>query len=214
MHAIPPEVVAVLRDAEAQLKALIIDATTHDRYDDVVAITSVSAKLRALASSVCVTGNSNTVDDRPLPSARSQNAPGANGRAGRPDGAVSRPPSLEYPRFRVDGDQLVKVGWSQANKQEYEHRVPREGVDAFVNYVASLRRNRFPVTSEGIAKALQKDVDSPIMGYQVYVVAAWLRSEQLLKPQGRQGYSLAEGVELRDAVSSAWEGLASTHSTR
>jgi len=214
MHAIPIEVAVVLHDAEARLKALIIDATTHDRYDEVLAITSVSAKLRALANSVALTSKGTVDDDKPSRSVRSEDAVETIAGAERGGVLASRPPRLEYPRFRIDDDQLVKVGWSQANKQEYEHRVPREGVEAFVNYIASLRRNRFPVTSEEVAKALQKDTDSPIMGYQVYVVAAWLRSEELLKPQGRQGYSLADGIDLRESVKVAWDSLTSIHSTQ
>jgi hypothetical protein len=214
MHTIPSEVVAVLRDAEARLKALIIEATTHDRYDEVLAITSISAKLRALTSLAGASSDGTVADDKDPRSARAQAAAGTNGRAERRGELASEPSRIKYPRFRIDDEQLVKVGWSQANKQEYEHRVSREGVEAFVNYITSLRRNRFPVTSEGVAKALQKDADSPIMGYQVYVVAAWLRSEELLKPQGRQGYSLADGIELREAVKAAWDSLASIHSTR
>jgi len=76
-----------------------------------------------------------------------------------------------------------------------------------MEYVLGLDSSRFPLTAESIVDALRSDDDSDIMGYQVYVAVAWLREEKLLVPLGRQGYTVADRDELRDAVERLWNAL-------
>jgi hypothetical protein len=44
--------------------------------------------------------------------------------------------------------------------------------------------------------------------YQAYVTLAWLRSEDLVVPHGRQGYSLPTGAELAAQWQERWNRLA------
>lgn len=204
-----------LLSAENNLKSSVIAALNTGRYDEVPRLTEVLTNLRALVES--------------LPSASSpdEEVPESAG-ASADSEAVVPPPTEEeprevekkpqrtdvsgrarekYPQFLIRDDQLVKLGWSPNSAKEYEHRVPKVGVDAFAEYLASLRRSRFPITAETIAKALQKEESQRILGYQVYVVAGWLKSLKLLIPEGRQGYFLKKDVDLTLEVSKAWASL-------
>lgn len=208
MYDIPPEALRALQEAEEKLRSLIVEAARGGRYDEVSAVTTISAKLHSLIQDArpgsLIEPVRASEPSFPLEESEKRSEPSVPRSSPRENRAQK---TNGYPQFRIRDAQLVKLGWSAGNNQEYEHRVPREGVDAVVRYLSSLKKNRFPVTGEAIARALQKEDESQVLGYQVYVVTAWLRSLGLLRPNGRQGYHLADEKDLPEAVASVWEKL-------
>lgn len=208
-----------LEGAENNLRGLIISAVTGGSYEVVARLTDLSVRLRQLIESLPEhSGNPSArsplieISDQDQQSERLDLV--RNRSASRLGVEVQIQPKRlprgvddAYPRFLIREDQLVKLGWSSSSKKEYEHRVPRSGLDAFTDYVGALRRSRFPVTAEAIAKGIQKSDPQRILGYQVYVVAAWLKTLDLLRSEGRQGYYLPDGIDWPEAVNSAWKTL-------
>lgn len=210
-----------LLSAENSLKSSVIAALNTGRYDEVPRLTEVLTNLRSLVESLppaspqdedVIKSDEALVDAGSAVLQPTEEEPREVERK-PPRTEASRRAREKYPQFFVRDDQLVKLGWSPNNAKEYEHRVPKAGVDAFAEYLASLRRSRFPITAETIAKALQKEESQRILGYQVYVVAGWLKSLKLLVPEGRQGYFLKKDVDLVAEVSKAWAKLDSSSSS-
>lgn len=210
-----------LLSAENSLKSSVIAALNTGRYDEVPRLTEVLTSLRALVESLPASSSPEEVvaeSDEALADSESTVSPQDEEEprevAKRPQRTdANRRAREKYPQFFIRDDQLVKLGWSPNSAKEYEHRVPKAGVDAFAEYLGSLRRSRFPITAETIAKALQKEESQRILGYQVYVVAGWLKSLKLLVPEGRQGYFLKKDVDLTAEVSKAWAKLESSSSS-
>jgi hypothetical protein len=202
-----------LEQAESELRGIIISAVNGGSYDVVTRLTDLSAKVRQLietlpspvAAPLLATGDRD--EQEPLSHAEHRSGPRSSNEDDGKAKRASKGTEDGYPRFLIRDDQLVKLGWSSSSDKEYEHRVPRSGLDAFIEYVGSLRRSRFPVTAEAIAKGIQKSDSQRILGYQVYVVAAWLKSLDLLRSEGRQGYFIPDGMNWPEAVGAAWDTL-------
>lgn len=200
--------VSYLEQAENELQRATIVAVQARDYRTSTRLSELSQRISEIRSAVGVGDgkvNGSDTNDESDEFSRTQEEASAESASKRKNDKGKS--NSAYPRFLIREDQLVKLGWSSSNRREYEHRVPRESVEAFVEHVASLRKNRFPVTAESIVKALQKDDPPRILGYQVYVVAAWLKTLNFLLPEGRQGYFIADGVDLSSGVAAAWQDL-------
>lgn len=111
-----------------------------------------------------------------------------------------------YPRFYLQGDDLVKVGYSR-KKGEYRHRVPKESVDLVVAAIDAVGKDETLFTAEDFMPVEDKEHGVDVPSYQAYQCLAWLRTEGLVEAQGRQGYRLAALVPLPDGAEARWHAL-------
>lgn len=106
----------------------------------------------------------------------------------------SKGPKGDYPRFERDGDRLVKIGWSKKNKEAYEHRAPREAVDAFVRHLASHVAPGKVFAMEDVMPVPDPGTGVDLPAYQAYLVLAWLRHVGAVEKKGKDGYVLRNGM--------------------
>lgn len=197
-----------IRDAEIQLRGLIRHAVDEGRYDEVAQIAKLSTRLKDLL------GNLDIPFEAPAKATELMSTPFEATSANREknprltrEQSVTKPRG-EYPRFRRKRNELVKIGWSPKAKKEYEHRVPQDGVRALVDYLVALPSSHAPLSAETVVEALASDEANGILGYQVYVVVAWLREAGVLVAQGRQGYTVSENItDVQSTVAELWEAL-------
>ncbi len=118
------------------------------------------------------------------------------------------PETGRYPVFQVDddGQTLVKVGYSKSDRREYEHRSPREVLDRLTTLVTKLGAGGRRFTTEQILPP-GEDQLADLPSYQVYLCLALLVRTGLLVRHGRQGYTVPEGADLKQAVDQAWSNL-------
>lgn len=210
MTNFPSEAVEALHTAESRLQELIASAAHDARYDDVATLAAFSSRLRALIAEVEGDEDLHSVEDVTR-STESSGEAEEEAVQPRPQVVIDRKRKVSrsaYPRFCKQGDQLVKIGWSSSANRNYEHKVSFDGIVAVVDHLAALPNSKFPVTAETIVESLREADDTAILGYQVYVVVAWLRAEGLLVPHGRHGFSKSADADLSHAVRELWESLA------
>ena len=142
-------------------------------------------------------GNAAAATVRSAPSKR------AAARSGR-----GTPETGRYPVFQVDddGQTLVKVGYSKSDRREYEHRSPRDVLDRLTSLVTKLGAGGRRFTTEQILPP-GEDQLADLPSYQVYLCLALLVRTGLLVRHGRQGYTVPEGADLKQAVDQAWSNL-------
>lgn len=198
----------LVRELEFRLRELISGAAADGRYEEVARLAELTNQVGALVPAAAVSpahpNAANAAAEAVL------NVRESRGSARRGSGAkktTSR--ASDYPSFCRQGDSLVKVGWSASTKREYEHRVPKSGVDALVKYLVGRRANQFPLSVEAMVEALRGEENAEILGYQVYVVVAWLKREGWLAANGRHGYTLQrpKGVAVTSIVDELWAQL-------
>jgi hypothetical protein len=194
----------LLRQAESSLRQLIEAALRDQRYGDV-------AEMAALAD-----GLSRLVDPastRHAPEDRLASTPVAS----RPQTAASTPKRSKstrkastkrtgYPRFVREGDRLVKIGWSKKNKSEYEHRVPRSAVDAFLGKLTSAVKPGRVFEVESLLPVTDQ-AGEEVPAYQVYVTLAWLREIGVIAKKGRDGYVIEDAEATKSGAQDRWQEL-------
>lgn len=194
----------LLRQTESTLRQLIEAALRDQRYVDV-------AEMAALAD-----GLSRLVDPasaRPVPEERHAPTPAES----RSSAAVSVPKRSKssrktstkrtgYPRFVRDGERLVKIGWSKKNKSEYEHRVPRSAVDAFLGKLTSAVKPGRVFEVEGLLPVTDQ-AGEEVPAYQVYVTLAWLRNVGVVAKKGRDGYVIEDAEATKSGAQAQWQEL-------
>lgn len=210
----------VIRDAEAALRDLISKALSEQRYGDVKQIADLADRVSQLLSS-----NGIHLSVAAAPSRAIETSATEGGAIARPPPAESRkigaPPKRHkaaaktnrrtramsgYPKFVRDEDRLVKIGWSKKNSREYEHRVPREAVLAFLHHLDGNVDEAKVFDIEGLLP-VQDDAGEDIPGYQIYVVIAWLREAGVIEKKGRDGYVIRDKSVLSGELNDLWESL-------
>ena len=176
--------IQVLQDAEARLRSLMEKAASEGDYDSVVEIAQAAGSLRSLAS---------------------RNGEGAIAVAEQRS-SISNPGKRKYPFFTRSGEELVKTGYSSTNKSDYQHRAPREVIDAFTRALEGL-----PKTAKshfGMEDILPLNVGQrQIPDYQAYLVLAWFRDLGVVKKDGRVGYKVAAQKHFTQTIDAAWAAL-------
>lgn len=113
---------------------------------------------------------------------------------------------VAFPQFRIDGDKLVKIGWSKKDKCTYEHRAPRDGV---FQLAATLEERVRPGTAfkmeHFIPFRVGKGEELPT--YQTYLALAWFRSLGIVEEIGKLGYRFDEGALDKRKIQSYWAKL-------
>lgn len=112
-----------------------------------------------------------------------------------------------FPRFEVDSDQLVKIGWSKTNNGVYEQRAPAKVRDILVGSLVHLSKVKRRFTTEDLFPLTDPDDGTEIPSYQSYLCLAWLREIGLVRKHGRAGYSVVSWEDPRDLVEGRWSQL-------
>lgn len=192
------QVRVALRQAEDRLTALIQEALEARAYEDVAAIAAISRRLHAIGE-----GGAGGID-----SAAPQSwAPGSSSsREGTPPkaGSRGRRPKGSYPKFMRDGDRLIKVGWSKKDQAEYQHKAPKQAVDALMSALADVGPDEFSM--ETLLPILNEQGEE-VPSYQAYLGLAWLRSWGAVRRENRGGYSVQPERLLESELLAQWQAL-------
>lgn len=114
-------------------------------------------------------------------------------------------PRETYPQYYREGDhRLVKRAWSKKEGQPYEHRAPREIVDALLEAIRKRQGDRKPFEAGEIMPLYQKSGEE-YPSYQAYLALGWLRHVGALA-KGRAGYLLKPGLD-GGRVAEIWESV-------
>jgi len=192
--------VQTLHEVESTLANLAGEASSAKDYEAASAVLHLAMEVRDLAAQASRLDTSGIGQDRNRRRA-------ATGRCTRsPKGTTSRRTSSVrrrksgYPRFRREGDVLVKIGWSKAEKDEYQHKAPKLVLEVLVHKLAAVAVDGSIVTMEEILPLRDSD-GTELPAYQAYVCLAWLKSIGGVKQHGRQGYSINN---IRAAFAAQW----------
>lgn len=167
----------IIRDAEKQLRTLIRTALEDRGYSDVAHLAEIAQSLERLAGP-----QHSSTEAMERDTLRSK-----DGRSPRKL-ATTKPTEkpAKYPTFKIEGDRLVKIGWSKKNKAEYVHKASFDvalSVFLRVGHAASLEsfrvEDQFPIR-------LPDEIEVP--SYQSYLVLAWLRNKGYIEKVGKDSY--------------------------
>ena len=111
-----------------------------------------------------------------------------------------------YPLFFRAGGTLVKIGWSKRGGEEYQHKAPYNVLALLMQKLTVVGAGGRLFASEDLLPvSTEHGVEIP--NYQAYLCLAWLRSEGLILPQGRQGYTMKNNENFVSNVESRWRAL-------
>lgn len=213
--------IGVLSEAERQLRELVGSAAAAGDYEATLLITGWARVVGSLVQeaqqatqsdsqvAMSVRDGQEAESARTADSGRSQDDSVNSHRLNSPAmRRVKRSPSKDqYPKFFRRGDQLVKIGWSKKERQEYEHKAPHRVVDTLAAAIAGRFGNGKLFAVEDLLPLKDPNGGSEIPSYQAYVALAWLRLAGLLKRHGRRGYSVESASGLADALVTSWQRL-------
>lgn len=193
------QALSLLGDTEKQLREVMREAVAASDYDAVEVIARWAAYLRKI-----------TADREPMSTLKNELS--GSGRPGLAlvsttrAGKGSRMSRGKYPRFFLDGDQLVKTGWSKSKKREYEQKASRSVLNLLIDAILSLVPSKPRFKMEDVLP-LYDEERTGIPSYQVYLYLAWLREIRAVAQHGRDGYSVRSRVDLRRLVAESWDRL-------
>jgi len=180
----------ILASAEAEVRGLITTAAEAQDYQAV----SDLAELAQTLSSLTETSRflrSESVAEASLSQARKPK-PANRGSSPQQKPKKARGAAKDYPKYHTDRDRLIKIGWSKKHRDTYEHKAPREAVDAIVHALNKKASGRVVTVDElGTIETLSS---SEVPAYQVYMTIAWLIVTNQLSKVGRDGYRLDESI--------------------
>ena len=181
MNSVDPA--AALTSAEGALRKLIVNYAERGEYAKAAEAAQVADRLLAVISGLA-----------------SDVSPSAVSTAVSPE-----PTQTKYPHFVKEGERLVKVGWSKANNQRYEHKAGFAVVRIVANEIgrAAQRSKRINFTELPPLRLGKSDIPS----YQTYLCLAWLNSAKLLRKVGRDTYVIDNPESFNAAVIDAWDRL-------
>jgi hypothetical protein len=191
-------------DTEARLRKLIESALSRQCYSDVASIARIADAILQVIREEQVS----LTQPVHLPLAQNETDPNASVPATFKRSRKPRPVKPEFPRFEVDGEKLVKIGWSKRDKRVYEHRAPREVVFLTFRVLASKVRPNSLFTMEQVLPVTD-EAGSEIPSYQAYLAIAWLRSVGVVQRRGKDGYTLANGSLESSKVEQLWKSVPS-----
>lgn len=116
-------------------------------------------------------------------------------------GKTARKKKLEYPKYCVRGDLLVKTGLSRDARNEYDHFVPKKEFDAIASILAEFSASKKHFAVEEV----QARLDCP--GYQIYTVLSLLKAREIVLVPRRGLYSFRAAKAFRAEAANLWEAL-------
>lgn len=177
----------ILKEAEEKLAGIAAKASTAREYETASAVLRLAFDVKELADQTQALTAGDAEPPTPVGDARLP-GPGSAGRAAK---APRRRRKDAYPKFRREGDNIVKIGWSKAGKKEYQHKAPKHVLDVLVTKLETLGKSGRTFTMEQVLPLRDTD-GNEVPPYQAYVWLAWLRSTGLVKQHGRKGYTATD----------------------
>jgi len=191
---VPTKGALILKRAEEELRAVIHEALEQGNYQDVTDLASLADSLARLH------GPSTRQETTADKVGESVDAASEGRRTGRSTAARA------FPRFQRDGDKLVKIAWSKKNRAEYEHRAPRDVVDALIEKIRKKKGEGARFEAPEVLP-LKDKAGREVPSYQSYLALAWLRQEGIVIKHGRDRYALKPAVASRERLAELWEAL-------
>ena len=188
--------VAELRSAHSSVQDLLEQATIKRHYGEIADLARIAQALSSLITQFL--GEERAVS--------TQRAAPLTKRGGKPPVVVG---ASEYPQFRVEDDFLVKLAWSAAKKEAYEHRAPLRVLAAITARMAALSESASsPIKAEAVSDVGGHDDGVAVRGYQLYLCLGWLRRLGIIRQVGRRGYKIVgEADHIGAAVEEALNKL-------
>jgi hypothetical protein len=207
--------IAICHNAEKALRELMRGAIGAGEYRDLPTLARFAEQMSQMAAKLAQNPEppplapARAAATRPAAPSRRRTRARRRGRvkqSGQPQPAV-RSIKAEYPRFRRDGQTLVKTGWSKSAKAEYQHRAPKTVAGTLLKAIAALEAKMPVFTVDALLPLADPTDNTEIPGYQVYLALAWLRKEGIVRQLGREGYSLLVKSELDKSLEDRWTAL-------
>ena len=192
----------VLLTAERQLVSLANEASESRDYDGATALLEAARRVKMVVENGVIASPS-TPQSPSIVASSSE----AHSDAPPPPRPARRPRKSEYPKFLCAGDSLVKIGWSKAEKAEYEHKSPKNIVVAVGHALTAAGSKGRRFSMDKVLPLTDPEDSSELPTYQCYLSLAWLRHEGLVVQHGRQGYSLPKNGDLPSAIERIWARL-------
>lgn len=193
---------ALLEDTERQLRDLIAGATSNSRYDDLPTLAQIAGVIAKLRESANQPLAKNVIEASR--SAKSQIEGASKVEAVDVRKSLTVKTSAVFPRFEIDGNRLVKLGWSSRDKRVYEHRVEKEVVNAICDQLIQKAGARKPFKMETFFPMHLAD-DSEIPSYKAYLVLKWLQHFNIIERKGKDGYIFLDKNFATDVVDDLWK---------
>jgi hypothetical protein len=210
------QAVVICQNAEKALRELMAGAIGAGEYRDLPALARVAEQISQMAGKLAQAppppaeaGAGERLAAGPARRRARARRRGRVKQAGQPK-APARAMKGEYPKFRREGDTLVKVGWSKSTRAEYEHRAPKRVAGALLRAIAALEGKGPLFTVDALLPLADPADGSEFPGYQVYLALAWLRKEGIVRQHGREGYSMIVKEGLEKMVEERWNMLSGT----
>ena len=200
---LPARATEILLEAKRRLVSLANEASGGRDYDGATALLEAARRVKMVGNN----GTSSAPIAAPanpalwLPNTSPTSGPTVTPAASR------RPRKGEYPKFLCDGDSLVKIGWSKAEKAEYEHKSPKKVVVAVAHALTAAGSKGRRFSMDRVLPLTDPEDSSELPTYQCYLTLAWMRHEGLVVQHGRQGYSLPKNGDLPTAIERIWAQL-------
>lgn len=183
----------VLEQAEISLRAIVAKAVDSGDYQTVVEIASWASTITDMLRKA---GRKHAHHATPVtfhvaPKRKSARAKKDSG----------------YPKFFRQGDQLIRVAWSNRERNEYQHKTGYSVVQAVVLAMARSGENGRVFSTEDCLPVQDAEGGGDVPSYQAYIVISLLKQAGLIEQHGRKGYSIPREAEFRDAVEALWKKL-------
>ncbi len=191
----------ILLDTDRRLRQAIAEAATDGDLDAVDLARNAAGRLRQML---------NGLEENEQPTAvntagRSAIAKSATTGKSRQSKRTKR--KNDYPKYRVQGNYLSRIGWSKKERKPYEHKVAKDVFDETVNTMVRLSHDlNGAISADQIIAKVNKSSSVPIPSYQVYVVIGLLRDHKDIRQLGRKGYELPKNFVKLTAA--RWNELA------
>jgi hypothetical protein len=211
------QAIAIVQRAEGEIRELLLRVAGEGDYEHVALLAEWAQQLRQITNQPGTAkgltgvlsgfnGHAEIVKDSQV-AAASGSEKGAPERHKARNLTRSKTNKANYPRFRRERDELVKIGWSKKQKSEYRHKAPKAVVDSVADGLQKRGAGGERFTFEELLPFRDRETQAELPSYQTYLTLAWLRQENLIVQHGRQGYSLPTNIKLTDAVEERWKLL-------
>jgi len=189
----------LLRQTEDKLRALLSEAANSGDYSSVLTLAAWARSLNELVNSKA-SGEGKLNEVQPAQ------------RAKKPTPGAARNPAPHhsqngYPRFLRQGNQLIRIAWSKQKKKEYRHKVPYSILKLLASAMADKGQDGRVFSTEEFLPIHESEDAAPVPNYQAYVGISLLKQAGLIDQHGRQGYSIPQISEFKNAVERIWTKL-------
>jgi hypothetical protein len=200
----------IINQAEESLRQLLKTSIELARYEELAVLARWAEQLADIPNGRKEVSSTIGTVQSVGPSGKRRTNPPPTSVAGRKQGVGSKR-KRKYPVFERAGENLVKIGWSKATKEEYQHRSPKNVAMALLEKMRRLSHELELLTMDEVLPIRLGDDDRDVPPYQSYLCLAWLRSIGAVKQHGRQGYSVVVKDDAATMMDSAWAALPLHH---